>query len=449
MVAFLARLIRTLTRRELWWVPWRAGAIRITTRQWMPILLALVLGVLAYQTGRDLFFRLLYLVLSIEFVSFFWTAYNISTFRLERRCMTPRAHVGKVAEERFLVQNTGRLTKIWVEVRDESEMPAHRVGRVLSALGAKVRWSWNVRTVCRRRGRFRLGPITVAMGDPFGLFVFYRRMPDTMAMITVYPATIDLPTFAPALGQMPGGEALQRRTHHITTNVAGTREYVPGDSFNRIHWLSTARMDRLIVKEFELDPSADVWLYLDMERGVQASTWYEEAWLARDLSSLWMSRAERTIQLPPSTEEYGVTIAASIAKYFLRQQRAVGFVAYGHEREIVQPDRGERQLNRLLEVLSVLRAEGKLDFSTVLAHEATKLGRNNTLVAITPSVELNWVRSLREIKRRGLRVVVVLVNAQTFGGIGGAESAAAELLASGIPTYIVRQGDDLRMVLGR
>lgn len=448
MLTFLSRSIRLLKRYELW-LPLRSGAIRVTTRQWMPFILALVFGILAYQTGRELFFRLLYLVILIELVSFFWTAYNISTFRLERRCMTPRTHVGKVAEERFLVQNTGRLTKVWVEVRDESEMPAHRASRVLSALGSRVRWSWNVRTVCRRRGRFRLGPITVLMGDPFGLFVFQRRMPNTTAMITVYPTTIDLLTFAPALGQMPGGEALQRRTHHVTTNVAGTREYVPGDSFNRIHWLSTARMDRLIVKEFELDPSADVWVYLDMERGVQASAWYEEAWLARDLSSLWMSRQTQTIQLPPSTEEYGVTIAASIAKYFLRKQRALGFVAYGHEREIIQLDRGERQLNRLLEVLSVLRAEGNLNFGTVLAHEATKLGRNNTLVAITPSAELDWVRSLREIKRRGLRVIAVVVDAKTFGGIGNAESSAAELLASGIPTYLVRQGDDLQTALGR
>jgi uncharacterized protein (DUF58 family) len=155
------------------------------------------------------------------------------------------------------------------------------------------------------------------------------------------------------------------------------------------------------------------------------------------------------LRLPPSTEEYGVTIAASLAKYFLRHQRAVGFVAYGHEREIVQPDRGERQLQRLLQVLAVLRAEGRIRFADVLALEGARLGRNNTLVAITASAELEHVRVLREIKRRGLRIVAVLADVNTFGGHADTEHAAVELIASGVPTYVVKEGDELQVVLGK
>ena len=88
----------------------------------------------------------------------------------------------------------------------------------------------------------------------------------------VYPATIELPAFAQPLGQLPGGEVMRRRTHYVTTNVAGVREYAPGDSFNRIHWPLTARAGRLIVKEFELDPTADIWLFLDMQQEVPAGS---------------------------------------------------------------------------------------------------------------------------------------------------------------------------------
>lgn len=447
LLTFLRAVRRVLRREQPLWIPLRSGALRVTTRHWAMLFAWIVITVLAYQTERDIFFRVSYLILAVEVFSFFWAAYSSATFHLERHTITPRSQVGRFVEEQFLAHNTGRLTKIWIEARDESELPAHRASRVLNALGAHVRWGWTARTVCRRRGRFRLGPITVATGDPFGLFVFHRRLRDTTRALTVYPATVDLPTFASLQGQMPGGEALQRRTHHITTNVAGTREYAPGDSFNRIHWRSTARMERLIVKEFELDPSADVWIFLDLERDVQASQWYEDAWHERDLASLWL-RSEQ-LRLPPSTAEYAVTIAASIAKYFLRQQRAVGFAACGHEREIVQPDRGERQLNRLLEVLAVLRAEGGMRFADMLALEGTRLGRNNTIVAITPSAELEYVKVLREMKRRGLRVVAVVVDANTFGGRAETQRAAVELIASGVPTYVVKEGDDLQAVLGR
>ena len=110
-------------------------------------------------------------------------------------------------------------------------------------------------------------------------------------------------------------KALRRRTHQITPNAAGVREYAPGDSFNRIHWNSTARYDRLIVKEFELDPTADVWILLDLERGIHAGAWWEQAWYERELDDLWMQ--ERETQLAPNTEEYAVTCAATIAKYYL------------------------------------------------------------------------------------------------------------------------------------
>jgi uncharacterized protein (DUF58 family) len=439
------KTLRALFQRPLW-IPLPSGALRITIRHWALLVVWFILISFAFQTGRELFFRIAYLILGVELLSFLWAAYSVSTFRLERKLITPRTQVGRMAEERFLVHNTGHLSKIWIEIRDESELKSHHVSRVLNALRAGARWSWSVRTVCRRRGRFRLGPITVATGDPFGLFLFLRRMPGTLAAITIHPATVDLPTFATPMGQLPGGDAVQRRTHHTTTNVAGTREYVPGDSLNRIHWLSTARMERLIVKEFELDPAADVWIFIDMERAVQAGQWWEDKWDSSDLSQLWIAE-HKEIRLPPNTEEYIVAIAASVAKYFLRKQRAVGFVGYGHEREIVQPDRGERQLNRLLEVLAVLRAEGNIRFGHVLGVEGARLGRNNTLVAITPSAEVSWVKSLRETKRRGLRTIAALVDAKTFGGQGDTQGTAAELLASGIPTYVVREGDDLQAAL--
>lgn len=444
----LMRWVRQLFRREQpVWLGLPTGAWRVTTRHWILLLVWGLLIGLAYQTGHEIFFRVAYLILALELFAFGWALYSIATFRVERQTITPRSQVGRFVEERFLAHNTGRLSKIWVEVRDESELPAHHASRVLNALGARARWGWTVRTLCQRRGRFRLGPLTFTTSDPFGLFVFQRRVRVAARAITVYPATVDLPTFAPLQGQMSGGEALTRRTHHVTTNVAGTREYAPGDSFNRIHWRSTARMERLIVKEFELDPSADVWIYLDLERAVQARQWYADA-RAAPAERGWLS-PRASFRLPPDTEEYGVTIAASLAKYFLRHQRAVGFVAYGHARESVQPDRGERQLNRLLEVLAVLRAEGRMRFADLLAYEGARLGRNHTLVAITPSAELACVHVLREIKRRGTRVLGVLLDVNTFGGRAETHGAAVELLASGIPTYVVRAGDELQVVLGR
>lgn len=440
------KLWRTLRQNEFW-IPLRTGAISISLRHWPLLIIWVLLIAFAYQTQRDIFFRLAYLIFALVIFSFFWALYGVATFELKRQVITPRTQVGQVAEERFFVRNTGAFPKVWLEVRDESELPNHHVSRVLSGLRAHAGWSWSVRTVCRRRGRFYFGPITIASGDPFGIFIVRRRLPGTTATITVHPATVDLATFALPMGHLPGGEQVHRRTHHTTTNVSGTRDYAPGDSFNRIHWRSTARMDRLIVKEFELDPAADVWMFCDMERAVQAAQWWDDKWDSGDLSDLWFAGHE--LRLPPATEEYVVTITASIAKYFLRRQRSVGLVTYGNRREVIQPDRGERQLNRLLEVLSVLRSDGNTPFDHVIGVESARLARNVTLVAVTPSTDLAWIRAAREAKRRGLRVITAFVDANTFGAKRETEGTAAELIASGIPTYVVSEGADLQTTLSR
>lgn len=433
---FIARL-RALYRRS--------GFILNLRRVWLLILIWALLANLAVATNRDIFFRLSYLIILVVAAAFLWALYSVQSFKLEREVLTPRAQVGALAEERFAAVSTGRIPKLWIELVDAGNMPGHYVGRVLSSMSPRVRYSWTVRSLCRLRGRFHLGPITASSGDPFGLFVFNRTLAGTDKTLVVYPQTIDLPVFAPSIGNLRGGDTRYQRTHFVTTNVAGTREYAPGDSYNRIHWRSLARYDRLIVKEFELDPTADVWILLDMERGIHAGAWWEQAWYERDLDELWLK--ERVARLAPNTEEYAVTCAATIAKYYLDKQRAVGLTASNHERAFSQPDRGERQLTRLLEMLAVMESNGNDSFATLISRETATMNRSITLVLITPSPELEWIRYAQDLRRRGFHLVTVLLDASSFGlGVDFAP-VIGELTAGGVITYVVRQGDDLRAVL--
>jgi len=64
-------------------------------------------------------------------------------------------------------------------------------------------------------------------------------------------------------------------------------------------------------------------------------------------------------------------------------------------------------------------------------------------------LDLGWIRFVREIKRRGMHTIAAVMDNSSFGGYGDARVAAIELQSGGIPTYIVRAGDDLRAVLGR
>jgi uncharacterized protein (DUF58 family) len=409
-------------------------------------LLGLACLIAALATGRDLFYNLTYLIAAIIVLSYVWSWTSINWVRLTRYLWAKKAEVGKTYEERFIVRNTSFLPKLWLEIRDHSDLPGHQASYVINSFGARKERGWTVRTLCRQRGRFTLGPITLIAGDPFGLFKMQRELPQTSAII-IYPAIVELPHFATLSGYLPGGDALRRRTHYVTTNVRGVRDYAPGDSFNRIHWPSTARKERLIVKEFELDPMADIWLFLDMDRSVQAELEWEPFPERREPALLWAKRPK--LELAPSTEEYGVTITASLAKHFIVRDRAVGLVAYAQQREVIPADRGERQLSKILETLAVIEARGRIPLAQVLAAEGMHLVRGTTVIVVTSSTDRDWAIASRHLEQRGLKVIAVLIAPDSFGGQQGMDEVMAELAAGGTPTYLVREGDDLAAALSQ
>lgn len=404
------------------------------------LILALVALVSGLSTGSRTWFALAYLLGLLIIVSFAWAWVNVRRVRLGRQTRSRRAQVGQHMEERFRVQNTSFVPKLWLEIRDNSTLPGHRPSRVVSGLRPNATYNWRAATLCRQRGRYQLGPVELLSSDPFGLFPMRRRFEQT-ANVVVYPQTVPVHAFTLPTGVLSGGDALRLRAYNVTTNAAGVRDYRPGDSYGRIHWRSTARRDRLIVKEFELDPLADIWIVPDLNGAVhyrrEAPVESEaETWFRRDVP-------DATALLPADTEEYMITVAASLAQYFLRLDRAVGMLAYGQTNEIVQPDRGERQLNRLLETLAVVRAAGTVPMPDMIYTEVGVLQRGTTVITVSPMVDTRWALLGRDLMRRGMRVVSVVIDPASFGAAESAEPLHQLLQANGVVTQLVRYGDDL------
>lgn len=413
-------------------------------RSLVVVLLLAIFAAEAAATGKAIFYNLAYSFAGLLALSYVWAWYNVARVSLQRVSQSAQAQVGKVAEERFLLHNRGPLPALWLQVEDHSDLPDHHASVVINSLGARKQRGWTVRTVCRRRGRYRLGPLALVSGDPFGLFVRRREL-KLETSIVVYPLAVDLPSFGALMGELSGGGPLHKRTHYVTTNVAGVRDYYPGDSFNRIHWPSTARTGRLIVKEFELDPTADIWLFADMEGAVQAERPPEEA--AGTRSDLPLLPPRPLTALEPTTEEYVVAVTATLSKYFLERNRAVGLLAYSQRLEMLQPDRGERHLNRILEILAVIRARGNVSIAQLLATTGASFSRHSTAIVITPSVSTGWVEVLRDLGRRGVLGMAVVVDPRSFGSVRDATAALQALAESGIPAYRVREGDSLALAL--
>jgi len=394
---------------------------------------AVVILVLAQVNSWRLLDKLFLTIIALLAIAALWSWSSLRGLRIEREIGADRAQVGQEISERIRVENLSRWGKLWVEVRDHSSLPGHNASQVVSLLPRGAA-RWHARSICIRRGRYLIGPMTLQGGDPFGLFPTRRLLPQTHELL-VYPATVDVSSFVLPVGELPGGSTTKGRTPQITPNAVGVREYLPGDSFNRISWPTTARTGHLMVKEFELDPTADVWMVLDMDgrthvQGtVQGTNPEHDDPLARLLLN--------------SSEEYAVTVAASLARHFLNQNRTVGLMATGQHREIIPTDRGARQLMKILESLAVLRAEGQQPLPELLLAEAGRFGRHSTLIVITASTDETVARALMGLVARGVKVVTVIIEPSTFGANESALMLVSGLAAIAVPTYLIKRGEDI------
>ena len=390
-------------------------------RPWQAILLILILGFFSISSGWKVLYWLTYVLLTLFILSWLWARYSLRQLVFRRSTASGRVQVGEMFDERLMLDNVSVMPKLWVQVADGSTLPGHRAGYVAS-MGGRKRAMWRARSTCKQRGRFQLGPVTATSGDPFGLF--RQRITLTPSSeIMVLPRVLPITNFALFTGGLPGRGRSSRRALQTTTNATTIRDYVAGDALSRIHWRSSAHFNKLMVKEFDLDPAVDAWIFLDLNEKVQAG------------------KGEQ------STEEYGVTIAATIANYLLRQDLSVGMIINGTRREVLSLDRGDRQIERVLETLAVVSAGPGPDLKEALALDAFHFGRNTVAIVITPSNSRDWHDGLRLLQRRGVQVAVIGLKASSFDNTPPDEDTLALLEGSAIPVLRISCSEPLAQAL--
>jgi uncharacterized protein (DUF58 family) len=408
------------------------------------IYLLLILCLLAgLFTGRTFFFNIAYLFTGLMAIAYLWAWLAVRWISINRKTRTRRAQVGRTVSESFSVRNLSIIPKLWLEIRDQSNLPNHRASHIVPWMHGRATYRWSVETMCVARGQYRLGPISVISGDPFGFYISPRLIAATSTLI-VYPMTVPIDKFELPAGLLSGGEAQRQRSHNVTTNAAGVRDYAYGDSFNRIHWRSSARKDRLIVKEFEIDPLVDIWIIPDFSRSSLA----EVPGLKRtEGTSGYILPSEPG--LPPSTEEYTVVTAASLAEYFVNLERAVGFAAYAPNREVHQPERGKRQITHIFETLAVARSLSDYTFAQMLTLETPYLTRGTTLILITSSLDPTWVTEAEILSRRGMRPMAVFIDPTSFENNRSSQEVRDRLHISRIPHLVIHRGENLASALSQ
>ena len=364
------------------------------------LIVAIVLVIGAFSSGFPFLFFVLYLAILVIGGSYVLVRLGLTDLEAGYAVSQLHGHVGDRMRVTYTLRNGSRLPKLWLEIHNPTTLPGGLPGRAIT-LGGRRERSWLIRAPLTRRGHFRIEPLHIRTGDPFGFFEAAATVGQGISVV-VYPRLEALPRWRLPAAAVEGSRASPIRTLQTTPLATSVRPYAPGDAMNRIHWKTTARHGEIQVKEFDLEQTADAWIILDLQRGIQTG------------------RGDK------STVEAAVRAAASIADRALQENRAVGMTVNVGRATYLPPDRGGRQHLKIMQLLAAVEADGSAPLVETLVTTVGRLRRGMTAVVITASLDPSWVRPLASLRSRGVACVVVTLNSAAYDHHAQAAKAAAD-----------------------
>lgn len=260
--------------------------------------------------------------------------------------------------------------------------------------GETARAAYRVPT--ERRGRYELGPLRCTITDPFGLAQRTARLLDVDEVI-VHPRVHDVL----ALPEVGGDEFdRDRPLVHGRADTSGEfhtlREHAPGDDLRRVHWRSTARRDRLMVRQDESRRRSPVLVMLDIRPGAHDRESFERA----------------------------VECTASIVAALERDGRAVELITSAGAQ---LGTHGRRHLTSVLDELAVIQPHGPDRLSAALVRRST-----GALVAVMGRVRDNDLGAFGMLVRGGGLLAIVATRAQPDAAVPHGRRVRPLLVVTGI-----------------
>lgn len=238
-----------------------------------------------------------------------------------------------------------------------------------------------------KRGRYRWSGLSVRGTDALGLVTRTREYGTTVAEMTVLPRPIPVSIELPTATGWGISEAESGQTRGAGIEPRGIREYSHGDSLRHVHWRSTARAGRLLVKEFEAGTHAAASFIIQQTSGTEIG-----------------EGAQTTLELM-------VGNALFMAEQFLRQGARVSFP--GLEDHASHNSAHERA-NEIYETLAGVNADRKDPVSTQVMVAAEQMASGSIIFVMLAVADPQLPEVLITLQSRGTRLIPLLYNSDEF-----------------------------------
>lgn len=360
--------------------------------------------VCAIVLGQPALSRVGVLVLALPLVTAFVIGRSRYRLALVRTVSPQLVTAGQPARVTLSLTNEGRTPSGVLLLEDHVPyVLGTRPRFVVDGVGQGWRQQVTYQVRSDVRGRYEIGPMSVRVGDPFGLVELGRAFRTTVPL-TVTPRTVPLPTI-PLGGAWTGsGDNRPRAFATGSAEDVTVREYRRGDDLRRVHWRSSARMGELMVRREEQPWQSRATLFLDNRTRVHRG------------------------QGIASSLEAAVSVAASIAVHLSQRGFTVRLVTAAGEERGASWHLRDADLNSaaLLEALAVVQAVQAPRLDTTWLSEQAHGGLTVAVLGSVDASDLPVLRRMQHHTGSALAVALEVDAWTTAGGLGGASPVLAQ-----------------------
>ena len=346
------------------------------------------------KTTREFFFFFAYFLLAASAVSFLWLALTFFTghFRISRK-MVSRVTEDDILEVETEINSASflpifnfTLQDNFAGVPEKEEKKRFFIGFLGPWSSCRIKYEY----LCYKRGEYRAGPFTVYFFDPLNLF-FFKRSYEVYSTVVVYPQTFRIQRF-PALTRsvLPWFGIETARTSGDDDEFYGVREYKEGESVKRIHWVSSARKNKLIVKQYQLQSFFGTTIIFNLEKSKNIGEGRE------------------------AVAEYIIKIAASVAKHLTEKGVSIELLAHVGEIVHLPFNKGEDHLENILKVLAVAQPESRISLREAFEEFARYLPNDSSLIAVMSDQDYKDLPRMVSLYSRGISLIPLIVVSDTF-----------------------------------
>ncbi|TFF93205.1 MAG: DUF58 domain-containing protein [Promethearchaeota archaeon] len=315
-----------------------------------------------------IFFGIILILSTVISLPLFYYQMNVEELRVSREFDKDKIFKDDFVHIKVTIENIGRHNFDFIEVKDTYNPELFRLilgeNFISTRIGPKETIIFSYILEPKVRGEYPLGPLSITIKDRLGFNSIERIVPNSITDILIYPPYEDIKRIE-VLGskrslQLNYG-AQRSKQKGLGSEFYAIRKFVFGDQFRLIDWKASARLQQLIVREFESERTINVMIMVDSSNSMGGGA------------------------IDNTKFEYAIRACMLLTKIALTRRDSVGVFTFSNEKNFrfLETGSGDDYFYRVLDFVAKVKPEGKCEIFKAMDYFVRRYQKRSLIFLIS------------------------------------------------------------------